>query len=165
MTLLTLKKRPEFLAIRGGVKASSPAFLIEAKASPARVALVERTSAQVRPGPAPADPGKDKAQSPPRFGFTVTKKLGSAVIRNRIRRRLKAAVAAVQATHARAGYDYVVVARKAAFDRAFETLVADVERALGQIHKPAKPSSPPPSHTAPQRAPRRAAQPPLPKAT
>jgi len=81
---------------------------------------------------------RSKARTPfrgPRFGFTVTKKLGNAVKRNRIRRRLKAAIAAAYSPRTRDGCDYVVVARAAAFDRVFSDIVADIARALDLIHK------------------------------
>lgn len=81
----------------------------------------------------------------PRFGFTVTKKLGGAVVRNRIRRRLKAAVAEVQAGNARDGYDYVIVARAAALERSYADIMSDVRRAFATIHKsPAKEALLPP---------------------
>ncbi len=72
----------------------------------------------------------------PRFGFTVTKKLGGAVVRNRIRRRLKAAIAQLAIAEAKDGYDYVIVARQAAHDRPFPDLLADLTRALRGVHKP-----------------------------
>ena len=80
---------------------------------------------------APACPGE------PRFGFTVTKKLGGAVVRNRIRRRLKAAIALVAAALARPNHDYVIVARREALDRPFADLKKDLERALQRVHHPA----------------------------
>jgi ribonuclease P protein component len=73
---------------------------------------------------------------PPRFGFTVTKALGGAVIRNRIRRRLKAAVGAVAAHSAKPGADYVLIARAAAEERPFETLKQDLEQAFERVHRP-----------------------------
>jgi ribonuclease P protein component len=70
----------------------------------------------------------------PRFGFTITKKIGNAVTRNRIRRRLKAAFAA-QTKDAKLGpRDYVIVARHAALDRPFDLLLGDVNRAIGALH-------------------------------
>ena len=68
-----------------------------------------------------------------RVGFTVTRKIGGAVERNRIRRRLKAALAAASAIAPSADCDYVLVARKPALTRRFAALVADVERAFAQI--------------------------------
>jgi ribonuclease P protein component len=77
-------------------------------------------------------------QYPPRFGFTVTKAMGGAVERNRIRRRLKAAVMAVADAAARPGQDYVVIARKTALDLPFETLKKDLERAFHRVHHASK---------------------------
>ena len=85
--------------------------------------------AKPRPAGQPGVPG-------PRFGFTVTKKLGGAVVRNRIRRRLKAAIAALAPKEARDGFDYVLVARPAALDRDFTEMVADLTRAFKGVHKP-----------------------------
>lgn len=73
-----------------------------------------------------------------RFGFTITKKIGNAVTRNRIRRRLKAAFAATARQHARPSCDYVVVARHAALDRPFAALLEDVARAFAALHDNAK---------------------------
>ena len=84
-----------------------------------------------------ADAGGDGAN--PRVGFTVTRKIGGAVERNRIRRRLKAALAAASAIAPDAHSDYVLVARRPALTRRFATLVADVERAFAQIGR-AKPT-------------------------
>ena len=60
-----------------------------------------------------------------RFGLTVTKQLGGAVERNRIRRRLKPALALTSGTHARLGFDYVVIARAPAGTKVFAELVED----------------------------------------
>jgi ribonuclease P protein component len=88
---------------------------------------------ETKPRPAP-----DAATAQPRFGFTVTKAIGGAVERNRIRRRLKAAVAAVADAAARPGQDYVLIARKAALDLPFETLKKDLERAFHRVHHASK---------------------------
>ena len=117
--LTSIKIRPDFLRIRGGQKWSGTGFLIETKTSPT-------------------------SGGPPRFGFTVTKKLGNAVVRNRIRRRLKEAAKLAADGHAKPGYDYVVVARKAAFDMPFEQMTADMEAALKRVHKVATPKRPQP---------------------
>lgn len=69
--------------------------------------------------------------APPRFGFTVTRKVGNAVERNRIRRRLR--VAASLAEGARAGCDYVVVARRPAIAQPFAELVADLTGAIARL--------------------------------
>ncbi len=65
-----------------------------------------------------------------RIGLTVTKKLGGAVIRNRIRRRLRAATREVFPDCALPGTDYVLIARPAAYDRKYTLLLDDMKRAL-----------------------------------
>jgi ribonuclease P protein component len=62
---------------------------------------------------------------PARFGFTVTKKIGNAVVRNRIRRRLREAVRHA-AGRAAAGTDYVLIGRHAALTLPFDRLTADL---------------------------------------
>ena len=115
MRMTTLKKRSEFLRLRGGARFATPSFVMETR---------PRISPLISP-------------DGPRFGFTVTKKLGGAVIRNRIRRRLKAAIALVAAPLARPNHDYVIVARREALDRPFADLKKDLERALQRVHHPA----------------------------
>jgi len=86
--------------------------------------------------------------SPPRFGFTATKKLGNAVARNRIRRRLKEVVRLVAPSQARAGCDYVLIAREAAATRPFATLERDLAAAFAALHAPGAPASSPARGTA-----------------
>ena len=112
MRLSTLKKRAQFLRVRGGGRHAGAAFVLEGKLRPA----------------------DDAAPAAARFGFTVTKKLGNAVARNRIRRRLKAAITALASTHAEARFDYVVVAREAAFDRPYLDLAADLVTAFRRVN-------------------------------
>ncbi len=65
-----------------------------------------------------------------RIGYTVTKKIGKAVTRNRIRRRLREAARQVFPAHAAPGFDYVLIARPSAETREFAVLLDDVKRAL-----------------------------------
>lgn len=76
-----------------------------------------------------------EAIGPARFGLTVTKKLGNAVKRNRIRRRLKDAIRRGAIELAQPGFDYVVIAREAALVRAFNVIENDLRVALGKVHK------------------------------
>ena len=71
-----------------------------------------------------------------RFGFTVTKKIGTAVVRNRVRRRLRALTAALDPSLVRPGFDYVLIARSAAIRRTFPDLKADLAQALLRVHQP-----------------------------
>ncbi len=73
-----------------------------------------------------------------RFGLTVTKKLGGAVTRNRIRRRLRAAAKAVFPSHSKPGEDYVLIARAAAYDRNYADLLDDMKRALLRLSRAPK---------------------------
>jgi ribonuclease P protein component len=109
--LATLRRRAEFLRVRGGARWATPAFVLEARR-------------------------RDGQAEGARFGFTVSKQVGGAVERNRIRRRLKAAVRDVLADQARLDYDYVLIARRPALDTAYASLVADLGNALKRVHAP-----------------------------
>lgn len=71
-----------------------------------------------------------------RIGYTVTKKTGNAVVRNRIRRRLREAVRQVMPQAGTAGFDYVLVAREAALTASFDLLLQDLDRAVRKLHAP-----------------------------
>ena len=68
-----------------------------------------------------------------RVGFTVTKKIGNAVTRNRARRRLKAAAAAVMPSNAEKNTDYVLIGRAGTLKRPFEFLVEDLKVAMQKL--------------------------------
>ena len=67
---------------------------------------------------------------PARLGFTVTKKVGNAVIRNRTRRRLKEAARLLLAERSVTGVDLVLIGRDSTRKRKFITLQGDIRRAL-----------------------------------
>ena len=96
----------------------------------------QRAAAKGRKAPMPgvvvqALPRDDK--EPVRLGFTVTKKIGNAVIRNRTRRRLKEAARLVLAEHSVSGVDLVLIGRASTADRDFAALQDDVRRALTKV--------------------------------
>ncbi len=105
-----LKRRAEFLRVASkGRKAPMPGVVLQAL--------------------------KRDDDAPARIGFTVTKKLGNAVIRNRTRRRLKEAVRLLLAERARkgrdlAGVDLVLIGRDGTRKRDFPTLQSDIARAM-----------------------------------
>ena len=70
-----------------------------------------------------------------RVGFTASRKVGNAVLRNRAKRRLRAAAAAVLARDGRMGTDYVLIARAGTGERPYAELVRDLETALRQIDR------------------------------
>jgi ribonuclease P protein component len=71
---------------------------------------------------------------PPRVGFTCTKKLGNAVMRNRIRRRIKEAARLTMPAIVEPSTDYVLIGRSAAEKRGFEDLRKDIISALTKLH-------------------------------
>jgi ribonuclease P protein component len=111
-----LKTRAEFLHVKGGTRYVAPSLVLEARAR-----------------------AKDNDVGPhlARFGFTATKTLGGAVVRNRARRRLKEAVRQAAPGRAMGGYDYVLIARAGTVQGRFAELIKDLERALAKVHAPA----------------------------
>ena len=69
---------------------------------------------------------------PLRVGYTVTRKVGNAVIRNRTRRRLREAARLLLAGRTLPGLDLVLIGRDATRGRPFEQLVDDLARALAK---------------------------------
>ena len=69
-----------------------------------------------------------------RVGFTVTKKVGNAVVRNRVRRRLREVARLELGKFARPGFDYVLIGRKATIDRDFSSLCGDLAYAARKVH-------------------------------
>lgn len=77
------------------------------------------------------DNGEDG--DPIRVGYTTSRKVGNAVIRNRAKRRLRAAVGEVMPLHAAAGHDYVVIARRGTARRSFPALQRDLKTAMKKL--------------------------------
>jgi ribonuclease P protein component len=75
----------------------------------------------------------EAAAEGPRVGFTVTRKTGSAVERNRMRRRLKEALRLAPALCAAPDHDYVVIIRRAALSTPFAELIGELKRAFRDI--------------------------------
>jgi ribonuclease P protein component len=86
-----------------------------------------------------------------RLGFTATRKVGNAVIRNRAKRRLREAARAAAPLLAASGSDYVFIARMGTADRPWDRLLDDVKSALTRLAtpRPAR-TAPPPSAPAGQ---------------
>ncbi len=77
---------------------------------------------------------RSDAGETPRVGFTVTKRVGGAVERNRMKRRLRAAARLALDGSAKPGCDYVLIARRAVLDVGFDRLRRDVAEAAKRAH-------------------------------
>jgi ribonuclease P protein component len=106
----TIKKRADFLAANSGRRASMPGFIL----------LVRDRKDQ--------DPAM-------RVGFTVTKKIGGAVVRNRMKRRFRALAREVVPTKGFAGADHVMIGRARGVERDFGLLRSELTQALDGLRK------------------------------
>lgn len=79
-----------------------------------------------------ADPG----ETGPRFGLTLTKKVGHATERNRIRRRLRGAILEAASAIRDEPIDIVIIGRRPAMEAEFPALVEDLGRAFRAVLKP-----------------------------
>lgn len=75
---------------------------------------------------------KDSDPSP-RLGITITKKIGGAVIRNRMRRRFREIARDILPDKGIAGADHVLIGREGGIERAFDLLKADLHKALDRV--------------------------------
>jgi ribonuclease P protein component len=103
-----LKRRADFRAAAAGMRASGKAFVLQARRRADENAM--------------------------RVGFTVSRQVGNAVERNRVRRRLRELVRLASADAFRSGYDYVLVGRRAALQLPFGDMVREFGKALGRVH-------------------------------
>jgi ribonuclease P protein component len=108
MAISRLKRRPEYLRVAAsGLKAASPGLVLQARK-------------------------QDKAGNM-RVGFTATRRVGGAVVRNRAKRRLRAVAEEVMASEAAPHCDYVLIARQSTHNRPYGALVRDLTGALKRL--------------------------------
>ncbi len=110
--ICSLRKRQDFIGMRTGRRQHSTSFVLQMR---------EHRDNNV-------------AGNGARVGYTVTKKVGNAVERNRIRRRMRAVVARAMPTRARQAHDYVLICKRAALSANFDTMVAELGTSLNRVH-------------------------------
>ncbi len=122
--LIILARRADFLRVAGqGSKWATAGLILQA--CPDRAG---RDAAGREPS------GASVSGAPTiRVGFTASKKVGGAVVRNRARRRLRALAREVLASEAAPGHDYVLIARAETATRDYADLKRDVRFALKRL--------------------------------
>jgi ribonuclease P protein component len=103
-----MRQRADFLAAATGAKVPAAAFVLQAR--------------------------KRDDDGPVRVGFTVSRKVGTAVERNRVRRRLREVVRRAGERTLRPGYDYVLIGRRSALAVPFDRLMEDFDGALRRLY-------------------------------
>ncbi|MBL6766733.1 MAG: ribonuclease P protein component [Candidatus Micropelagos sp.] len=103
-----LRIRPDFLAAAKGEKKPMPGLVLQARVNSDHNHI--------------------------RYGLTASKKVGNAVARNRVRRRLRVAAEQILPHSGRRGFDYVLIGRQATLARTFRDLLKDLESAIKRIH-------------------------------
>jgi ribonuclease P protein component len=107
----TLRKRKDFVAAARARKAATPGLILQRRA-------------------------RNDESSVVRVGFTASKKVGNAVMRNRAKRRLRALAREVLSQRGTPGHDFVLIARRdATIGRAFDDLRRDLISALDRIEQ------------------------------
>jgi len=104
-----LRQRADFLAVANGARVAAPAFTLQSL--------------------------RRDDSGPVRVGFTVSKKNGTSTERNRIRRRLRELVRRLDVMALRPHSDYVLIGRRTALSRDFETMLDDLGSALGRLDR------------------------------
>lgn len=137
-----LKKRADFLAVRNaGVSIAVGGVVMQVKPH-----NLPKNSDIKHDGKGYGDKGHDEtggdigtskndsAPLPLRVGFTATKKIGNAVVRNRAKRRLRALTDSIIAPHGDKNHDYVLIARGGTATRPWQKLQNDVKLALQKLN-------------------------------
>ncbi len=111
--LTRIKRRPEFLRVASsGKKWAAPGLVLQIRQNRKISTLADNDTSRV--------------------GFTVSKKVGNSVKRNRAKRRLRALSNEIMPEYAKPGFDYVLIGRHSTIKRPFEMLKQDLKNALNK---------------------------------
>ena len=129
-----LRRKSDFDAVfRESVRSSAGVLAVRARS---RVAVADTQEPDV--SRETTNVGQSPADAPCRFGFAISSRLGGAVVRNRIRRRLRSSADRLNREGDCRGLDVVVVARQGAaaadYDKLDSTLSSLVRRLMRQLH-------------------------------
>lgn len=105
-----LTRRRDFLAANAGRRAPMPGFVL-----------------LVRP--------RDDGDAAMRVGYTVTKKIGNAVVRNRMKRRLRALARELLPSEGVSGADHVLIGRMGGIERDYASLRVELSKALRKVSR------------------------------
>ena len=103
-----IKKRSDFLAANRGKRYATPGFVLLVK-------------------------DRNDGDQAKRLGITITKKVGNAVIRNRMRRRFRALAREMLGENGKSGADHILIGRDSGIERDFGDMRADLAKALGKL--------------------------------
>jgi ribonuclease P protein component len=79
---------------------------------------------------------RDDGDSAIRVGYTVTKKIGGAVVRNRMKRRFRALARELLPERGLSGADHVLIGRQGGIERDFDQLRSELVKALAKLAQP-----------------------------
>ncbi len=109
--MIPMKRRQDFLATSRGKRAARTTMVVQARRR------------------------ESSPEAPIRIGYTASRRVGNAVIRNRAKRRLRAAAALTLPRYGKAGWDYVLIARaERTATRPFVSLIRNLSDALREVH-------------------------------
>ncbi|MDJ0979334.1 MAG: ribonuclease P protein component [Erythrobacter sp.] len=106
--IITLTKRADFVAANNGLRNAKPGFVL-----------------LTRPNDGQGT----------RFGVTVTKKIGNAVVRNRMKRRFRELLRTALANQGLTHHDHVLIGRAGGVERDFHTMADELEQALARARQ------------------------------
>lgn len=78
---------------------------------------------------------RDDGDSAMRIGITVTKKIGNAVVRNRMKRRFRALAREILPVAGIPGADHVLIGRQGGVERPFADLKAELAKACAKVRR------------------------------